>query len=201
MHPSPVFAWKDESEMRAFSAERGFGLLCGVDDGSVVTASVPFVWLDESRIGFHVARNNGIRRQLAGAQVTLCVSGADSYISPDWYDMDDQVPTWNYIAVEIRGTVSAMDTPELIDLLDRLSDEFEGRLAPKRVWHREKMTPGRFENMIGSIEGFEITVATIEGVRKLSQNKSIGARTALADALRGAGDETMAALVSGTLPK
>lgn len=201
MHPNPLFAWKNESEMRAFSAERGFGLLCVAAQGMIITASVPFVWLNEGRIGFHVARSNPIRDQLEGAQVVLCVQGTDSYISPDWYGIDDQVPTWNYVMVEIRGSVAAMSQAKLVELLDRLSDEFEARLAPKKVWKREKMTPDRFDAMLGAIEGFELAVAMMQGVRKLSQNKAAPVRATLVEALKCAGDESMAALVGATLAK
>jgi transcriptional regulator len=34
---------------------------------------------------------------------TIIVSGPDGYVSPDWYEMKDQVPTWNYVTVHLKG--------------------------------------------------------------------------------------------------
>ena len=60
---------------------------------------------------------------------------------------------------------------ETTALLDDLSSHFEGKLAPKPPWTREKMSPARFEALLGAIRGFEMTIERLEGVRKLSQNK------------------------------
>ena len=38
-----------------------------------------------------------------GAAVRLIVEGPEGYISPDWYGVADQVPTWNYVAVHLVG--------------------------------------------------------------------------------------------------
>jgi transcriptional regulator len=35
----------------------------------------------------------------AAVPSTLIVNGVDGYISPDWYGIDGQVPTWNYVTV------------------------------------------------------------------------------------------------------
>jgi predicted FMN-binding regulatory protein PaiB len=45
------------------------------------------------------------------------------------------------------------------------------------------MSPGRFEAMLGGIVAFEMTVERLEGVNKLSQNKSTDAARRVAAAL------------------
>ena len=59
------------------------------------------------------------------------MSGPDSYISPDWYEVPDQVPTWNYVAVHLTGTLELRPQEELLDLLDRQSALFEARVRPE----------------------------------------------------------------------
>jgi transcriptional regulator len=130
------------------------------------------VLLDGRRLRFHLARSNPVTPALLdGAAAVAAVPGADAYISPDWYGIDDQVPTWNYQSVEAEGPVATLDEDGLIRLLDDLSAHFEGRLAPKPPWTRAKMSPGRFEAMLPAIVGFEMTAVRLEGVSKLSQNK------------------------------
>ena len=83
-------------------------------------------------------------------------TGAHAYVSPDWYGLDDRVPTWNYLAVELEGPVRALDRDELIRFLDEVSHHHEGRLAPKPAWNRAKMSEGRFEGLLKAITGFEL---------------------------------------------
>lgn len=201
MHPNTAFAWSNDEDMLAFVEKRGFGQLCIAAEGMVRTASVPFVKLDQSRIGFHVARGNSIRKYLAGAQALLCVHGPDAYVSPDWYGVADQVPTWNYVAAELRGKVTEMTETELIDQIDRLSAMFEARLAPKKLWTRDKMMPGIFERMLKGIAGYSMTIDQIEGVRKLSQNKPVNAVTGVIAALDAAGEGKLADWMRGVLPE
>jgi len=37
------------------------------------------------------------------ASAVLIVSGRDAHVSPDRYGLPDQVPTWNKVAVHLRG--------------------------------------------------------------------------------------------------
>ena len=58
----------------------------------------------------HLARANSLWRELKPeAQVLAVFTGADSYVSPDWYPSKREhgkvVPTWNYATVHIHGTI------------------------------------------------------------------------------------------------
>jgi len=195
VHPNSAFRWTDEPAMRAFVAARGFATICAVSPEGPVVVHAPLVVTQAGVLRFHVARSNRIRRHLDGATVTASVTGDDVYVSPDWYGTPDQVPTWNYLAVEIEGRASALDGPALIDQLDALSATFEAALAPKPAWTREKMTPQRFEAMLPAIQGFEIVPTAWRGTRKLGQNKTAAERAAMAGALEAIGRRDAAALV------
>ncbi|HEV7233580.1 MAG TPA: FMN-binding negative transcriptional regulator, partial [Sphingorhabdus sp.] len=148
MHPHPAFRSKERDGLRAFAADVGFGMLFAATPDGPRVAHVPFVFLDEERIGFHIARGNSIVKHLAGAEALFVVNGPDGYISPDWYGIDDQVPTWNYVALELQGAVRQMSEQELVAQVDALSDEQEARLLPKPVWTREKMSDGYFDKLL-----------------------------------------------------
>ena len=195
MHPNPAFRWEDRDAMRAFAAEIGFGMLFAATPDGPRVAHIPFVFLDEDRIGFHVARGNGIARGLEGTEALFVVNGPDAYISPDWYGVPDQVPTWNYLTLEMQGVVTKMDRDTLIAQADALSLQHETRLAPKPVWTREKMADGLFDKMLGAITGFEMRVTAMRGTAKLGQNKSPEARVKVAAALEARGQRAMALLM------
>ncbi|KAK0361681.1 hypothetical protein LTR94_022344 [Friedmanniomyces endolithicus] len=185
--------------MRVFVGDARFGMLFADTPAGPCVAHVPVVWLDEGRIGFHLSRGNRLAAHLDGARALFVVNGPHGYVSPDWYGLDDQVPTWNYVAVELEGDVRAIAPDRLPALIDALSLDSEARLAPKPVWTRDKMRDGLFDRMLGAITGYELTVADWRGTRKLGQNKAAPARLAAAQGLENAGDDGIAALMRDTL--
>lgn len=192
MHPNAAFRWEDRDAMRAFAVEVGLGMLfLTTPDGPHVT-HLPFVFLGDDRIGFHMARNNAIAPYLDGAEALFVINGPDGYISPDYYGVADQVPTWNYVALELVGLVRKMNEAELIAQSDALSDHQELKLAPKPVWSRAKMTDGLFQKMLRGIYGFEMEVTTWRSTRKLGQNKPEAVRLAAADGAAAAGNIAIA---------
>jgi transcriptional regulator len=131
-------------------------------------------------------------RYLDGAEALFVINGPDGYISPDWYGAPDQVPTWNYVAVELVGSARKMDEAELIAQSDALSYSQELKLTPKPVWTRAKMTDGLFEKMLRGIYGFEMHVTTWRSTLKLGQNKSDAMREAAANGAAAAGNIAIA---------
>ena len=189
MHPNRAFAWEDRAAMLALVADVAFCTIC-VDGPALVHA--PVVVAAPDRLRFHVARSNRAAA-LEGKRAIVSCLGPDAYISPDWYGLADQVPTWNYLSVEAEGPLRRLDEAELADLLDALGAAHEARLAPKRAWTRAKMTPGRFEAMLRAIAGYELAIEELRGTRKLGQHKPAQAEAA-ADGLAPF-NPTMAALM------
>lgn len=200
MHPDPHFRWTDRAALRAFVAAHPFGTVCAATPDGPAVAHVPVSWLDDERIGFHLSRGNRIAKHLDGARILFVANGPHGYVSPDWYGLPDQVPTWNYVSVELEGMVSALPAEDLPALIDALSDASEARLAPKPVWTRAKMDGAAFDRMMGAITGYELRVDAWRGTRKLGQNKQPQARASAAVGMEAAGDAAIAALMRETLP-
>jgi transcriptional regulator len=178
MHPNRTFAWEDREAMLAFVADIAFATIAA--EGPTLVHA-PVLVAGPDRLRFHISRGN--RAKLDGRRAIVSVLGPDAYISPDWYGQDDQVPTWNYLAVEAEGPLRRLDEAELTELLDGLSAAHEARLAPKPEWTRGKMTPGRFEAMLKAIIGYELDIEELRGTRKLGQNKDEATRRAAAAGL------------------
>lgn len=168
MHPNPAFRKETTDQNLAFARDRSFGAL--TINGPLI-AHVPFVLNAEgTQADVHLVRSNPIARAELPAKAVICVNGPDGYISPDWYEVDDQVPTWNYVAVHLQGELAPLPAEALRDQIDRLSAQFEGRLD-KAPWSSAKMTPAVLDKMMRQILPFRLTISEVTGTWKLNQNK------------------------------
>ena len=172
MHPNRAFAWEDRDDLLRFAADRAFAHIFTASDGDMFVAHAPVLVTGAGRVQFHVARRNRIAKHLVDRPVLISVSGREAYQSASWYVSENQVPTWHYEAVEIEGTARPLSDGELVELLDGLSDRFEGLHSPEKPWTREKMEPGKFEAMTRAIVGFEVDPVEMRGTRKFNQHKS-----------------------------
>lgn len=197
MHPNPAFRGTGRDENLAFAAARGFGMLCINDADGPVAAHVPFVILPDGAVEVHLARSNAIARAGLPAPALLAVQGPDAYISPDWYGVPDQVPTWNYVAVHLRGVLHPLPDEGLEPQVDALTEEFEGRLVGKRPWTKAKMGEGVMARMMRGILPFRLEVTAVDGTWKLNQNKTPEARAGVIAALEAQGG--MAAEIAGLM--
>jgi len=195
MHPNPAFVWDDREAMLGLIAQVAFCtiVICGSEGPRIVHA--PVVVQGGDALRFHISRANRAAVAGDGERAQLSCLGPDAYISPDWYGTPDQVPTWNYLAVECEGPVRRLAEGELAQLLDDLSAAHEARLAPKEPWTRSKMSEGRFEAMLKAIVGFELSIEALRGTRKLGQNKNVSERANASDGLAAAGGTELAALM------
>lgn len=207
MHPNPAFRAETRARNLGYARDRGFGALSVNADPAPLIAHVPFVLDDDGSFAdLHLVRSNPISREVTGPMpAVIAVTGPDGYISPDWYDAADQVPTWNYVAVHLRGTLVPLEAGDLRGALDRLSAHFEAQLLPKPPWTADKMDPEALARMLRMIRPFRFDVAGVDGTWKLGQNKPDAVRRAAADHLASAptGQETalLAALMRGAGPK
>lgn len=198
MHPNRAFHVLDEEGALDFAHRIALAhiFLTG-PEGAPIVAHAPIVRAGPRLFRFHLARGNRAVRHLDGARVLLSLVGVHGYISPNWYQPPgDQVPTWNYVGVEIEGVARVVPEPELVDQLDRLAAEHEPRLSPK-PWTRDKMAATRFEAMLKAIIGFEVEATEVRSTVKLSQNKSETDRAGVIAGLEAAGNAALASAMRG----
>ncbi len=199
MHTNPAFRATTAADNLALARSRGFGILSVNGPDGPLASHIPFhLAQDGSFADLHLTRSNPIARAGLPLPALLAVSGPDAYVSPDWYGLDDQVPTWNYVAVHLRGTLSPLDPDVLKDHVDALSAVHETRLLPKKPWHSDKMAEGVMPRMMRMILPFRLTITSVEGTWKLNQNKADDARARAAARLAehpDAGSQAIAALM------
>jgi transcriptional regulator len=181
MHTNPAFRAASLADNLAFARARGFGILMLNGAEGPLAAHVPFlISPDGTFADLHLTRSNPIARAALPAPAVIAVSGPDTYISPDWYEAEDQVPTWNYVAVHLRGTLSPLPADFLRTHVDALSAEHESRLLPKTPWVSGKMSQGVMPRMMRMILPFRLSITSVNGTWKLGQNKTAAVREAAA---------------------
>jgi transcriptional regulator len=156
-----------------------FGTIITTTKGGILASHVPML-VDSTRGEFgtlfgHVARGNAQWRDSAlGGQGLAVFLGPDAYISPSWYrtkvDTGKVVPTWNYIAIHVRGPVTFFEETERIrGIVTNLTEHHEADSS--KPW---KITdaPGNYiDEELRQIVGFEMPIVKIEGKWKMSQNR------------------------------
>ncbi len=204
MHPNPAYRGVEAGRNLDFARSEAFGVLTMAGAEGPLVSHIPFV-LNEAgdSLGGHIVRSNPIWKALRDGPLdaVMIVSGPHGYISPDWYGVEDQVPTWNYVAVHAYGTFRIVsDTKALLETLRDTALKYEGRL--EQPWSIESPDAQFIEGLLNSIVGFEIDLTRIEGKWKLSQNHTVERRSRVVAALRERDDHqsnAVAALMQETL--
>lgn len=140
---------------------------------------IPFSLLDDGRNGIlqtHMARNNSQIASLREASEVLVIfQGPQCYVTPSWYpskaDHGKQVPTWNYVMVQVKGKPTVIeDSDWLLAQLNHLTTHLESN--HDHPWKISDAPENYISAQLKGITGIEIPVSTIEGKWKTSQNRS-----------------------------
>lgn len=166
--------FKPGDEAAAFEAIERWPLAMLATDGPAIT-HLPMLREGDTLIG-HVAVGNGHWKQAAdGTKAVAAFTGPDAYISPGFYASKAEhgrvVPTWNYIAVHVHGTIAWLHEPaDKLHIVRTLTDRFERReLKP---WSVNDAPPAYIEAMLRGIVGVRLAISGIESQFKLSQNQT-----------------------------
>lgn len=205
MYLPPHFEENRPDELHQFISAHPLGSLVVNGPSGLDANHIPFLLdapSDEpKRLLAHVARANPVWQDVpSGSQVLVIFRTNGAYISPNWYpskhETHQQVPTWNYQAVHVHGTLTVHDDATFVrGVVARLTREHENHTNPASVW---KMTdaPREFiDRMVAAIVGIEVRVDRIVGKWKIGQNRNERDRLSAADALSERGEtETSTAM-------
>jgi transcriptional regulator len=155
--------------MIAIIKQYPLAMLVSALNGKPLITHIPIIYNDTT--GKLVAHIDKFNPQVAslknGGEVTVVFKGPDSYISPSIYTTK-QLPTWNYIIVHIKGTVSLINDKEKAkDTMIAMTQFLEGA-DQKFVLDNDNRG---MRNSINYIQAFEIEITNWEGKFKLSQDK------------------------------
>ena len=178
---------------------QAFGLLITSSGDELWTTHLPYLVSDDgATVRMHMARANphwkAIEQQ---PRCRFVVQGAHAYVSPDWYDTPESVPTWNYEAVHVEGPAElSFDEDALWQLLGEMTAHFE---EPDAAWKLDRLSEAFRGPRLKNIVGVTLLVEHSEAKQKLSQNRSAGERQRVAEELRRRGDGELADLIEALL--
>jgi len=182
--------------MRSYSFAILFGPLNEPTASSPQAAThLPLIVRDEGEQGVlegHFAKANPHWQSLANREALVVFPGPHTYVSPTLYAEQLSVPTWNYIAIHVHGTLSVIDgDAEKESLLAGLIEANEPAYAEQ--WRG--LPSGFRRTMLAGIVGFRIPISRIEGKFKLSQNRPESDRRNI-HAAQAAGSDDQRALAA-----
>ena len=195
MHPNPAFRSEDRALFEMLIDEIGFGMVFAQTPDGPRVAHTPLLSTGDGAVQFHLARGNALTQHLNGMTALALINGPDGYVSPGWYDDPQQVPTWNYVSLELEGRVRRLDGDGLRGLLEDLSARHEEQAQAQPPWTLDKLPETRLRGLMAGIVGFELEVQAWRPTLKLSQNKPVEERERLAAALERSGAAGIAHLM------
>ena len=191
MYVPVSFAPPDDASLFEAIERYSFAVLVSETGGELVASHLPLL-LDRTRgergtlLG-HMARANDQWKSAAGQPVLAIFSGPHVYISPAWYEAQQVVPTWNYVAVHAYGTLELIEDPaEAEQLLHKTIETYERGMP--RPWQLDE-SPEWTQKLVAQIVAFRIPIERLEGKWKLNQNHSAERREKVIGALERQGDE------------
>lgn len=178
MYEPKHFQIHDRAELLRVVREHPLGLLISTGGNGVILANpVPFlVSEDGTRLLAHIARANLHWRALeANPEALIVFQGGDHYISPSWYAAKREsggkvVPTWNYIHIQVRGTMTIREDAEFLRAqITALTNQQES--TRHEPWAVTDAPADYVEGLLRGIVGLELEIREMTGKFKLSQNR------------------------------
>ena len=212
MYLPRAFQESDEEQLHAFIRAHPLATFVSTDADGLCANHFPML-VERNPDGTlvlrgHVARANPLWRSLEQHPQALAIfHDPGLYITPSWYPSKQEdgrvVPTWNYVAVHVRGRARAVDDPLwLRSFLTRLTDVNESKFA--LPWKITDAPDDHVERQVKAIVGIELAITRIVGKWKVSQNRTAKDAEGVVAGLKEQGDPvslTMAEWVEARRPK
>ena len=191
MYTPKHYAVTDRPKMFNFMKDNSFGILFSHTGDEPMATHLPFM-IDENAgeqglVLGHMAKANRQWRYADGQQVMVVFHGPHTYVSPTWYQEDEVVPTWNYVAVHATGIFRAIeDRPALEESVGRLTEQHEA--SQPKPWQPDFGT-NYSDQMLKRIMAFQVEITSLQGKWKLNQNHPEHRRRLVAEKLKNLGGE------------
>ncbi len=195
MYIPEAFAETEPTVLHELIRRFSFASLVTTADGAPFASHLPLsldIHDGPERLLGHLARANPHWQAFDGKTEAVAIfQGPHAYVSPNWYESSNMVPTWNYAAVHAYGRPRIIDdTAQVIATLDRLVGENE--TTETGNWRLDRLDEKLVEGMLKGIVVFEMPIERLEGKFKMSQNRKPEDTKAAAAGLAATGDPVAA---------
>ena len=184
MYVPKEFRLEDREAAVAFMKRYNFALLVTPGTEKPQATHLPFhisIQDNAIRLSAHMAKANPQWKDFDRRDVLVVFSGPHAYISPANYEKQQNVPTWNYIAVHAYGKVNMItDMQEGMQVLEEMIMLSEP--GYKTQW--EQLSEKYKHSLYNEIVPLTINITEIQAVEKLSQNKTASERNNIIHSLQ-----------------
>lgn len=176
------FSFGSEQEMLGLIGRYPMAQLFTALDGRHRVTAVPMIarWGDQggrARLFGHMARRNPQAGSVAGeADATAVFLGPGTYVSPRWFRIRKTVSTWNYLQVQVHGKLRLLSDDDTFALLGDTVAHLEAQAHPDPqapLWSMAETDAQLLEKLRSGVVGFELEIDSLEGVKRLNQDKHI----------------------------
>jgi transcriptional regulator len=186
----PLFEVRDRQWALELIERHPFGMLVTSDGQYPRVSHLPLIAQEregELWIVGHVARANPHAQSIGDCvPATLVFEGPHAYVSASWYEAPyETVPTWNYTAVHVNGTLAQCDPWPAVTLLSEKMEQ--GRSDP---WEPSRLAVNYRESQLRGIVAFELRAEKTYAKAKLSQNRTLADRRRVIEHLESSKDQT-----------
>jgi transcriptional regulator len=166
------FKIDDEDQIYEFIEKYSFATLYSTHMGEPYATHLPLILKkEENALYGHFARPNGQWKDIESQSVLVVFQGPHCYISPSWYEINDAVPTWNYVSIHLYGKVDIIEDEKVIfDSLNEMVNKYE---KPDSPYNLINVDSKYIEGMSKGIVAFKINITKIEAKAKLNQNHPV----------------------------
>lgn len=216
MYQPAHFRVDDPAQQHALITAHPFATLVVPVENGLAINHLPLLHdAAQGRLLGHVARANGVWREVARAEAVAIFHGPQAYVTPGWYPSKREhgkvVPTWNYAVVHVHGRLRWTDDDTWLHaLVTRLTDAHEAvhaqalrerGIEPPPAWRVDDAPADYLASMRRAIVGLEFEITRIEGKFKLSQNRPATDLDGVLDGLTARGDAASEAITAASRPR
>ncbi len=143
------------------------------DFGTFITpdfnvSHLPYVVNDNKELYFHIAKKNPLINGIPDNRCLFTILGPHGLVETDHYIVKPAVPTWNYLSIKLTGYCHLIDEDKKKSVMLETLKRFQPSLMDDKSTLPDKV----FSNLLSSITVFKFKIETIDGIAKLSQNRS-----------------------------
>ena len=80
----------------------------------------------------YFGRPDEVAHEVGQHEMLVIVQGPHGYVSPNWYEPGDIIPTWNHATAHLYGVPEILSEEENYRVLERLTDHFEHPMPEPR---------------------------------------------------------------------
>ena len=207
MYIPPHFLEIDPREIAGVIAAAPLACIVAQTAEGLIANHIPMLATPDGGLIGHVALANDMHRLIPDGHPVLAIfRGADGYVSPNFYPSKTEhhrhVPTWNYQAVHIHGTIAFQhDAPAKRAAVGLLTREHERRVNGARAWRMADAPADYMAQMIAGIVAFRIATARTLAKSKLSQNREARDQDGAVAGLRETGHGALADHMASRRPE